>query len=386
MEVSKLVYSIVFSYLIVFTAERCINGKLDGLDASTTGVNQSENAQTTDSSIDETDRPETTDNSIPDISSTGPPNASETNLSSESEVNLPDSTETFPIASTSNTGGGIVFPTMPVAPTRSWSNQTSKVPITSQTSEVAISESAFSSIIPEDASSTIGESSSATDMLESSTRLSTTAQSTTDEPTSTTAETTTTTTEDASVITNRVQNGNFAITAANNEGGTYGFEALGDVRQLSENGYQDDGSSDTNCVALDSDNRVQSRRRIAEVSSSISQYLTGLTAKDTYTISFWYLIRATNSDGLCSLRGQAGYTEFFKTAIPDNDFLNGAWLRALGDVNADVEEAPITIDLDCADGGRAVVLVDSIFATNEATRENIDKFKLDYGNEPGTGN
>jgi hypothetical protein len=125
---------------------------------------------------------------------------------------------------------------------------------------------------------------------------------------------------------------------------------------------------------------INTHKRDVDSRDFIRQDLTDLQ-EGTYTIQFYYLVgRFLPSSGSCTLVGEAGYTEFFSRDIAVSES-GMSWRKAIGTVYADVTNAPLIISLICEDGGQAVVIVDSVFASEEVTPENIDEYELDFGDE-----
>ncbi|CAF3542425.1 unnamed protein product [Fusarium graminearum] len=401
--------------LTVYGVERCIDDKIDGPDTTTNGFTQSDGGDVTIS-------PSTEPNA-----STGP----ETEVPVISESNGLYNTDDPTIGRTSD-GGGIAFPTLSVVSTRSWSNQTSrpsstlKDPDVPSNTDIVLSATSFEDKTPvstedrnpisssEDVSTSEGFSDPVTSTtfatvdipssttlaestitassgdaestmsegseLDSSTTLITPLESTTMEATSTSAETTTTTQEPALVARSITRNGRFAGSDPNSPGSIEGWTTAGEAMLDNERCYKDDGSIDNGCVILSVSGGTDNRHKRDKFSSSIEQYVTGLEMFTTYTIQFYYLITGTSRTGSCEIFGTAGidvfYTEdiiFSESSVP--------WQRGIGTVTADLDRAPITISLSCTGGGSAVVRVDSVFASNEVTPDNIYEYELDYGSE-----
>ncbi|CEI70618.1 hypothetical protein FVEN_g892 [Fusarium venenatum] len=402
----------VFITLNIYEVERCINGKIDGLETTTYGLSRSDSVYvTTDPSADITMS-----------------NTPETEVLAISESSKPDNTDDLSFTRSSD-AAGIVFPTLSIASTGPWNNQTSitstlfrgsDIPTSiddmasntdlapsSTSREGSISEHPLepsSSTTPvfvktEDLASRSGELSSSEDLsnhsdvessttetsaatgdLNSSDTLVTTMESRTVDSTRTSTDTTTTTQEPALVARSVTRNGNFAISDPNSPSSVEGWTIKGEAIQSNGDGYKGDGSTDNGCVILTVSGVTDARRKRATVSSSIEQVLTGLDTTVEYTVQFYYLVTGTSNTGSCQVIGRAGLQEFYSEDIYFSES-STPWEKAIGTVMADVEEAPLVFSLSCTGGGRAKILVDSVFASNEVTPSNIDDYELDYGDE-----
>ncbi|KAF5602553.1 translation initiation factor IF-2 [Fusarium pseudocircinatum] len=158
------------------------------------------------------------------------------------------------------------------------------------------------------------------------------------------------------------------------------FVTDGDVTLNTEEGYNPGGgSSDRSCASLSARSSGTRKRQTLGEIAALKQLLTGLNLRTQYTVQFFYLVftppQATTS---CVLEAFIGSTKFFTTGI----FSNGAsvsYNQVLVSTSAPATQGFLNIQTTCSAGGSAVVLVDSIFISNQVTPENINDFRLDFG-------
>jgi hypothetical protein len=351
------------------TVERCINGRIDGLDdIATTGLTQTEDVQTTVPEESKTNVAETTEINIPGETETDSPQTTAVDVPEETETDLPDNTDTPPDVKTTN--GGIELPTLSTIRTWTWANTSFTAPPNAETTRINTSADVISSTDVEEESTTAAED------LDTSTSL---------EPTTTTTTAETTTTTEAIItITNVARNGRFAEGSAGN-GDIPGFDHEGGVERTEGTCYQDDGSPDNACVVFATSGAARKREPLPN-SGKITQQLTGLVSGDTYTVQFYYYIADLGGDGSsCELRVDAGIF-----GVDRIDLLSETrvWRKAVASVESDFTEASLSIYIDCSNDIFIRVFVDSLFVTNKATEDNINEFELDYREsepEPGNG-
>ncbi|KAF5544149.1 translation initiation factor IF-2 [Fusarium phyllophilum] len=159
------------------------------------------------------------------------------------------------------------------------------------------------------------------------------------------------------------------------------FVTDGDVTLNTNEGYNPGGgSSDKSCASLSAQASPGGRKRqnLGDI-AALKQLLTGLNVQTQYTVQFFYLVftppQATTS---CVLEAFIGSQKFFTTGI----FSNGAsvsYNEVLVSTSAPSTQGFLNIQTTCSGGGSAVVLVDSIFISNQVTPENINDFRLDFG-------
>ncbi|RBQ74228.1 hypothetical protein FVER14953_08435 [Fusarium verticillioides] len=158
------------------------------------------------------------------------------------------------------------------------------------------------------------------------------------------------------------------------------FVTDGDVTLNTDEGYNPGGgSSDRSCASLSARSSVTRKRQTLGEIAALKQLLTGLNVRTQYTVQFFYLVftppQATTS---CVLEAFIGSTNFFTTGI----FSNGAsvsYNQVLVSTSAPATQGFLNIQTTCSGGGSAVVLIDSIFISNQVTPENINDFRLDFG-------
>ncbi|KAF5566612.1 translation initiation factor IF-2 [Fusarium napiforme] len=158
------------------------------------------------------------------------------------------------------------------------------------------------------------------------------------------------------------------------------FVTDGDVTLNTNAGYNPGGgSSDRSCASLSARSSGTRKRQTLGEIAALKQLLTGLNVRTQYTVQFFYLVftppQATTS---CVLEAFIGSTKFFTTGI----FSNGASVsydQVLVSTSAPATQGFLNIQTTCSAGGSAVVLVDSIFISNQVTPENINDFRLDFG-------
>ena len=363
--------------LISFAVERCINGKIDGLDdPTTTGLTQTQDAQTTGSPVTAIDPAQSTDIDVPEESETNltatteidvpgetgtdSPQTTQDNIPEQTETDLPDNTDTPPDVKT--TTGGIVLPTWSTFRTWTWANTSFTVPPNAETTRIVNSADVLSSTDIEDEDTTTVQD------LDTSTTL----ESTTGDPTSTTAETTTSTEAATETFFSLTENGDF-------RNGLDSWTPQGIASELNEGCYKADGSLDDSCATLGSTDGGARIKRAADSFSEIAQLITGLELElATYVLQFYYNVQTVSGSG-CTLRGTGGEQDFATKPLVSSDV--GSWQLARGTVTADVTEAPVRISLTCTSGSEANVKIDSVFVSNEVTEDNIDESKLSFENE-----
>jgi len=345
--------------------ERCINGKIDGLDdTTTTGLTQTEGTQTTDFPVTATDLLGSTAIDIPGEAETDTAQTTDADIPQRTETDLPENTDPPPNVETTN--GGIDFPTLSRTSWGTWANTSFTAPPIAETSGDVTTAIADLSTTEQTAPG--DESTTAVEDLETST--------------SSAAETTTTT--EVPTVTSLTRNGNFAVT--NEGGGLYLWQGQVAASQHDSGCYTGDGSTDNGCVSLGQGIVINVKRGLPATQDSIGQTITGLSNNEasSYTLQFYYSVKYVNGPS-CKLEGVGGATTFFDVDLVDRD-TDTSWIRAVGTVVADVTEADVTIQLVCEGGSQAFVLVDSVFVSNEVTEDNITEYELDFGEETGPGN
>ncbi|KAF4962055.1 hypothetical protein FSARC_9845 [Fusarium sarcochroum] len=211
-------------------------------------------------------------------------------------------------------------------------------------------------------------------------------ESSTDIPTLTSSQSTTATEEADIVITNTAIGGSFAKNDPNNPpSGLTGFGAEGDAVFHSGGCYKEDGSVDDGCAALSATGSPAGKRDMGAF-ASIFQTLNGLNigSRKKYTVQFFYAVLTGSGNQACSISASLGSSQFYSSFL----FSNGpsaSWVQVLQTVEAESSSAAFAISMNCFGNGMAVMLVDSVFISNQVTPENIGDFKLDFGApEPNT--
>ncbi|KAG8352561.1 hypothetical protein FVEN_g9345 [Fusarium venenatum] len=345
--------------LTIYGVERCINGRIDGLDTSTAANTQ----------VESTQAPELPSSENPDSTSLPPPDVTDeettfptmtidptralsfSNFTSrQSTVKIPSFTNgvVLPSLSPSRTEEPTPFETETLLPTVAGTSEevqsssevetsalasTSDLPVfessssvtellTSSISTSSTPTSMFLTSISDEASSTIPmsyETSSLTDTSDVSSILTTSFESTTQEPTTTTSiESTTTTTQDPVIITNRVANGRFATPNPDSDGGIMGFETEGDATHHNGDCFSEDDGTDDECVALKISN--DSKRDVGSF-VGISQMLPSLSPSRTalYTIQFYYAVITLGGSQTCTIDAFIGSHQVYSQGLSTGD-------------------------------------------------------------------
>ncbi|KAJ4264273.1 hypothetical protein NW762_005469 [Fusarium torreyae] len=158
------------------------------------------------------------------------------------------------------------------------------------------------------------------------------------------------------------------------------FQPIGDVTLDTKNGFKGDGSPDASCASLAAKGADPGRKRqsLGDIAALI-QMLTGLNVRTQYTVQFYYYVftppRETTS---CVLEAFIGSQKFYTTGI----FATGAsvsYNQVLVSTSVPATFGNLDIRTTCFGGASAVVLVDSIFISNQVTVENIGNYRLDFG-------
>ncbi|KAF5687763.1 hypothetical protein FCIRC_2203 [Fusarium circinatum] len=240
--------------LNVYRAEQCIDGRLDGLDLTTTSTKTGESIST------HSVRTHSTETHPTEALSTEEASSETMTTTSTEEASAETSAIESPIAST-------------------FSTEESGVSTASSSSEVAISQ-----------------------------ETETPSGSLTEEPTATQS-------QGNIVITNAVSNGRFSIKDPDSESGIFGFDAEGEAKQQNGDCYKGDGSSDNGCVALGSSS--DSKKRAFGGLASISQFLNNLAPSRNvlYTVQFYYVVITAGGNQACSVNAYLGNTQFYTMGL-----------------------------------------------------------------------
>ncbi|KAF4947048.1 hypothetical protein FGADI_10678 [Fusarium gaditjirri] len=198
----------------------------------------------------------------------------------------------------------------------------------------------------------------------------------------------TTTTEEANVIiTNAIEGGSLAVRNANNPpSGLTNFGATGNVEFHEGDCFKGDNSADNGCAALTASGSTAGKRDTGSF-ASIWQTLNSLStgSRRTYTVQFYYIVASFGSQG-CTVAASLGNRQFYSQSLSSIG-TSVSWTHVLQQVDAESASATFAISMTCAGNGISVILVDSIFISNQVTPANIGDFVLDFGapnTSPGT--
>ncbi|KAF4456149.1 hypothetical protein F53441_1633 [Fusarium austroafricanum] len=363
--------------LNVYPAEQCINSRLDGLGATTTG------SQSIESSVSDTVRTsqteaQTSGKRISNIFSE--PNMSDTISDDQTEMStaegtisptfstsLSDATETL-----QETSEPILFPTF--AGTGSFTGDVPTYP--THVSEVPNFQS---SSIDIPASQPIDKTETSEPTGTPNASLTGVPQDT-DLPSDTFSDSPTATKpEPGGVITNAVVNGRFSK-SSNSGSRLVAWSGEGEVKQQKSDCYKADGSPDNGCVALGSSS-ADARKRAFGGLGSIFQMLSNLAPSRTtlYTVQFYYVVITAGERQSCSINAYLGNRQFYTMGLFSGGGVSVSWNRGLTTVQADSRSANFGISMTCSGNGLALLYVDSVFVSNQVTPDNIDHFQLDFG-------
>ncbi|CAG7557551.1 unnamed protein product [Fusarium equiseti] len=354
--------------LNVYAAERCVNGRLDGLAITTTGF------QSIVPSVSETIQTEETN--MPDGTS-----AHQTQMSTDDDIIVPtsvgslsDATETPQETSDEPTffptfvGTGSFTDSIPLDPTGA-----SELPaFESSGLDISTSQSPAKTDTPEPTSIPSTSLTGGPEDIDPPTDIAS------DSPTATQP-------GPGGVITNAVVNGRFAQ-SSNSGSGLVAWSGDGSAKQQKSDCYKADGSPDDGCAALGSSSApTDIRKRASNGLGSIFQMLSNLAPSTTtrYTVQFYYVV-LTFGQQSCSINAYLGNRQFYTMGLFSSGGVTGSWNRVLTTVIADSRSANFGISMTCSGNGLALLYVDSIFVSNQVTPENIDQFELDFGDGDDT--
>ncbi|KAJ4244572.1 hypothetical protein NW762_014427 [Fusarium torreyae] len=190
-------------------------------------------------------------------------------------------------------------------------------------------------------------------------------------------ESATTTEESQVVITNTFSGGSFAQRDPNTPSGLTGVNTEGQVEFHSGGCYKADGSSDDGCAALSATGNPAGKRDLGSF-ASMFQTLNSLNTgrRNKYTVQFYYLIFSAGSQA-CTVSATFGNTHFYSQSLLNFGGVNMQWHQVLQQVEADSSSANFAISMSCTGPGVSMILVDSVFISNQVTPQNIGDFKLD---------
>ncbi|KAF5591216.1 uncharacterized protein FSUBG_10517 [Fusarium subglutinans] len=189
----------------------------------------------------------------------------------------------------------------------------------------------------------------------------------------------TTTQEVDIIITNAIDGGSFAARNANNPpSGLTNFGATGNAEFHEGGCYKVDGSPDDGCAALTASGNPAGKRdtgSFASIWQTLSSLSTG--SQSRYTVQFYYLVLSAGSQD-CTVTAALGDRQFYSQSLSSIG-TSVSWTHVLQQVDAESASATFAISMTCSGNGISVILVDSIFISNQVTPANIGNFVLDFG-------
>ncbi|RKL38095.1 hypothetical protein BFJ72_g7557 [Fusarium proliferatum] len=198
-------------------------------------------------------------------------------------------------------------------------------------------------------------------------------------PSLTVPQSTTTTQEVDIIITNAIEGGSLAVRNANNPPSELtNFGATGSAEFHEGGCYKADGSRDDGCAALTASGNP-TRKRDTGSFASIWQTLNSLStgSQSKYTVQFYYLVASFGSQD-CTVAASLGSRQFYSQSLSSVG-TSVSWTHVLEQVDAESASATFAISMTCVGNGISVILVDSIFISNQVTPANIGNFVLDFG-------
>ncbi|KAF5695351.1 hypothetical protein FDENT_433 [Fusarium denticulatum] len=209
--------------------------------------------------------------------------------------------------------------------------------------------------------------------------VSTDISETSEVPSLTVPQSTTTTQEVDIIITNAIDGGSFAARNANNPpSGLTNFGASGNAEFHEGGCYKADGSRDDGCAALTASGSPAGKRDTGSF-ASIWQTLKSLStgSQNKYTVQFYYAVLSGGSQD-CIVTAALGNRQFYSQSLSSIG-TTVSWTHVLEQVDAESASATFAISMACSGNGISVILVDSIFISNQVTPANIGNFVLDFG-------
>ncbi|QGI96241.1 hypothetical protein CEK26_009310 [Fusarium fujikuroi] len=198
-------------------------------------------------------------------------------------------------------------------------------------------------------------------------------------PSLTVPQSTTTTQEVDIIITNAIEGGSLAVRNTNNPpSGLTNFGATGNAAFHEGGCYKADGSRDDGCAALTASGNPAGKRDTGSF-ASIWQTLNSLStgSQSRYTVQFYYLVASFGSQD-CTVAASLGSRQFYSQSLSSVG-TSVSWTHVLEQVDAESASATFAISITCSGNGISVILVDSIFISNQVTPANIGNFVLDFG-------
>ncbi|OBS24195.1 hypothetical protein FPOA_04742 [Fusarium poae] len=186
--------------------------------------------------------------------------------------------------------------------------------------------------------------------------------------------------EEETVVTNTLTGGGFSAPDLNNPP-TFlqNFQGTGDVKFHQGGCFKEDGSLDNGCASLTASGNPSGKRDLGSM-ASIFQMLNSLNtgARSRYTVQFYYIVASGGSQA-CTVSASLGNTQFYSSSLSSNGGVSVSWNHVLTTVIADSASAVFSISMSCTGNGISMILVDSIFISNQVTPQTIGDVKLDFG-------
>lgn len=195
-----------------------------------------------------------------------------------------------------------------------------------------------------------------------------------------------TTTAAPSVVTNVVIGGNFQAPDPAYRRDIHGFNSEGNCRLVTGHGYQKDGSTESGCLIVDSDETVtlSKRQTTTDWNAMVEQLLDSLNTANLYTVRFFYAILENDVADTCRIDAYYGDTIFASTPYfpvtpaVDNNF---DWLEFVEQIAVETSSGYLRFALNCAEGGHAQIYIDQVFMSDQVTPANVDTISLLYISE-----
>ncbi|KAH6992821.1 hypothetical protein EDB82DRAFT_554888 [Fusarium venenatum] len=186
--------------------------------------------------------------------------------------------------------------------------------------------------------------------------------------------------EEGTVVTNALPGGGFSAPDLNNPP-TFlqNFQGTGDVKFHQGGCHKEDGISDDGCASLTASGNPAGKRDLGSM-ASIFQMLNSLStgARSRYTVQFYYFVASGRSQA-CTVSASLGNTQFYSSSLSSSGGASVLWNYVLTTVVADSASAVFSISMSCTGNGTSMILVDSIFISNQVTPQTIGDVKLDFG-------
>ncbi|UZP38135.1 hypothetical protein NXS19_005951 [Fusarium pseudograminearum] len=136
---------------------------------------------------------------------------------------------------------------------------------------------------------------------------------------------------------------------------------------------------DDGCASLSASGNPAGKRDLGSM-ASLFQMMNSLNtgARSRYTVQFYY-IAASGGSQACTVSASLGNTQFYSSSLSSSGGTSVSWNHVLSTVVADSASAVFSISMSCSGNGISMILVDSIFISNQVTPETIGDVKLDFG-------